>query len=303
MAEPRELHRRAVNLLTRAAQSDDPELCCNALEALARVAPDEGLPYFRAALRSEYPLVRFAGLTALGTLRDKPSLPDMRQRLSDNSPMVRLAAAFAAYRCGLTGYARRLVTAMTDDPDENVRAEAAHLIGLLEDPRALKRLRAAGRRLSERSDKVLVQIYTAMARLGDDEGLQRLIEYTPGAAVSRLMALQGLAEVARPEARDALRLRLNEPEEYLIHRLVAARALAKLGLKDGYDLAMRNISYVSNDPEDPEQTYRVRANAALTLGEIGDPRALGALRKMAEQSDDPRLQVAASYAICLILQP
>jgi HEAT repeat protein len=47
----------------------------------------------------------------------------------------------------------------------------------------------------------------------------------------------------------------------------------------------------------------VRTNAALLLGEIGDPRALPRLRDLAENSEDPRLQVAAAYAICRIVAP
>jgi HEAT repeat protein len=298
-----ELLRRARDLLLRAAQSEDPELACNAIEALVAVAPEEGLPYFRSALRSESPLVRFAGLTALGTVRDRASVRTITSHLSDESPLVSLAAAYAACRCGDTARARVLVNALMDHPDENVRAEAAHLIGMLEEPRAVKRLRYALRQsANERSQRVTVQIYAALARLGDQDGVRGLIDYAQGDATTRLMALQGLMEAAAPAARDALIYRMNRRDEYLIHRLIAARALARLGSDAGYRLAMDNALYTASNPQDPLETVRVRTNAALALGDLRDPRALPVLRRLAGADNDPRVQVAACYAICRILQ-
>jgi HEAT repeat protein len=303
VAEP-ELRRRAVQLLLRATQSDDVEVACNATEALVRVAPAQGLPYFRSSLRSEYPLVRFAGLVALGTLRDSSSRNEVCSLLADESQLVRLAAAFAAYRCGAKQYAQVLVTALHDHPDENVRAEAAHLIGLLDEPRALKRLRVAEQvPANERSKRILIQLYTSMARLGDRTALQKLIDYySQGDATSRILALQGLAELGAPESREALELRVSPDEDYLINRLIAARGLAKLGSRAGYDLALSNAEFSSQNPEDPDEAVRIRANAALALGAIGDPRALPVLRKLAENGQDPRVQVAACLAICEILR-
>jgi HEAT repeat protein len=54
--------------------------------------------------------------------------------------------------------------------------------------------------------------------------------------------------------------------------------------------------------DDPAPNYRVRSTAIHALAEIGDPRALPALKRIAEDQTDPRLQVAASYAICRIAQ-
>jgi HEAT repeat protein len=297
-----ELERRATDLLLRAAQSEDPLVCSNALEALVQVAPEDGLPRFRLALRSPSPLVRFAGLVALGTVRDKPSRPSARPFLADSHPLVRLAAAFALYRYGETERARVLVDALREHPDENVRAEAAHLIGLLEEPRAVKQLKAAlSVKANQGSQKVLVHIYSALARLGDADAVRALIDYAQGSPATRLLALQGLVEVGAEEAREALLYRMGPDEDYLIHRLIAARGLAKLGADIGYDLALQNTKYVGKNPEDPEEAMRVRSNAALVLGELGDPRALPALKELAETDHDPLVQTAACCAICRIV--
>ena len=124
-----ELENRALDLLVRAARGGDADVACNAIEALVRVAPREGLPIFREAIRSPSPLVRYAGFAALGELRDRESLPAMMTGVNDVSRNVRLAAAYAACRCGKDGYARLLVQTLTDTPEENLRADAASLLG------------------------------------------------------------------------------------------------------------------------------------------------------------------------------
>ncbi len=293
---------RSVDLLLRAAQSEDPVVCSNAIEALVKVAPEEGLPRFRMALRSQSPLVRFAGLVALGTVRDKSSRASLRQFLNDSHPLVRLAAAFALYRLGEGQRAKVLVNAVHADPDESVRSEAAHLIGLLGEPRAIKHLKsAASEKINETSQKALLHIYAAMARLGDAEAVRLLENGAQGAPADRLLALQGLAEAAPTEAQEALRYRMGPAEDYLVHRLIAARGLAKLGDRGGYELAMQNLNYVSKDPKDPDDAMRVRTNAALVLGELGDSRALGPLSDLAEKSSDTYVQIAACCAICQIV--
>jgi HEAT repeat protein len=289
---------RATDLLLRAAQNEDPIVCANAIEALVKVAPEEGLPRFRTALRAQSPLVRFAGLVALGTVKDKQSRTVVRQFLNDTHPLVRLAAAFALYRYGDTQQAKLLVSTLEGDADESVRSEAAHLIGLLGERRAIKHLQVALRRkANEASPRVLMLIETALARLGDPEAVRRLMNDAQGAPATRVLALQGLAEVGPPAAREALQYRMGPAEDYIVPRLIAARGLARLGDRTGYDLAMQNIAYVGKDPKDPDESMRVRTNAALVLGELGDPRALPALADLAEKANDPYVQIAACCAI------
>ncbi|MFH1748205.1 MAG: HEAT repeat domain-containing protein [Planctomycetota bacterium] len=298
-----ELERRATDLLLRAAQNSDPVVASNAIEALVKVAPDEGRPHIRAALRSEYPLVRFASLVALGTLRDKQSGSALKQYLSDPNQMVRLGAAYALYRTKTTGAARLLVNTLKDNPDEGARAEAAHLIGLLGEPQAAKHLRSALRiKANEDSDRVQVEVHAALGRLGDDRAVWWLYDRAKGVdPLVRLMALQALADLRVDVAAEVFEYHMSREETYLVHRLVAARGLARLGSPAGYQLALKSTEFVGKNPDDPEETMRVRSNAALVLGEIRDPRALGVLKRMAETETDPRVQVAASYAICRIL--
>ena len=294
-----QLEQRALGLLLRAAQSGlDAVIEANAIEALSDVAPDAGLPAFHAALDSSSPLVRYAGCVALGKLRHLPALKNFRRLLDDPDPRVRLAAAFAAYRCGDRGQARLLVQMMNDHPDEKVRAEAARLIGELGEPKALKRLRLAAMR--EQSDYVIVHIESAMAKLKDRDSLDRIIQYAlKSDAVTILLSLQTLAELADPRARRALEYRLHNEADYLQMRLLAARALGRLGVDDGYELA---LSALNHKARDANETMQIRSNAALALGAIGRADALAALKHLAETESDARTQVAACYAICQIIR-
>ncbi len=307
-SERLELETRALGLLLRAAEGDKPDVACNAIEALVRVAPRDGLPLFRKAAQSPSPIVCYAGLVALGELRDRDSLPAMRAAAGAENAHVRLAAAFAAARCGHDGYVRILVRALSDAAEENVRADAAGLLGRLGDPRARGWLAAALNVGANRKSKpVTLAIHGALAMLGDRNSLQELINYSQGDPASRSVALLLLADLGQPDAREALRYRLLSPtEEYDEARLIAARGLGKLGDREGLDLALRKLTFKDPNPnpspENPDRTYPVRSMAVHALAEIGDPRAIPALREIAATSTDPRLQVAAAYALCKLVR-
>lgn len=297
-AEQNELRRRAEDLLVRAALSDIDVVRVNAIEALVQVLPQEGLPGIRESLTNESPLVRYAACVALGELRDRAMMPKIRPMLAESNPRVRLAAAFAATRCGETRNAAILVETLNGHPDENLRADAAYLIGKLGEKKALKRLRLSAKR--ERSGRVLMHIYTAMATLGDEYALDRLMEAAVSSdVVARLIALQSLTELASPRSRDALLYRFQQEGDYEQVRLMAARGLGRLGSKVGYDLA---ASSLRRQESDANETMRIRSLAALALGAIGDARALPLLAELAGDESDPRTQVAASLAICQIVQ-
>lgn len=298
------LESRALGLLLRAAESRDPDVACNAIEALVRVAPRDGLPIYRQAALSDSPLVRYAALAALGEVRDTASLPRIKSAVEDPSAHVRLAAAFAACRCGQDGYARVLIRAVSDAPEDNVRADAAALLGRLGEPRARKWLTsAAGLPANQKSKPVLLAIYGALAVIGDRAAVDELISYSQGDVATRSIALLLLADLGDPAARDALRYRLlSDSEDYDEARLIAARGLGKIGYRDGYALAVERLDFT--DPnrhptlENPDRTFAIRSMAIHALAEIGDPRVLPALRRIAESATDPRVQVAACYAIC-----
>lgn len=293
------LEQRAIDLLLRAADSDIDVVRANAIEALVHVAPDRAADAIRSAIDSPSPLVRFAGCVAALDTREKSAARRVQAHLSDPDERVRLAAAAAAYRLGTRNAARILLKTLREHQDENMRSDAAFLLGRLEEKGAIQHLKIAARR--EQSSKALAHIHAALAALGDRDGkdalIRSVIENNP---ISRLIALQALGERGDEFARDALRARLREEGDYVQVRLLAARALGRIGTRDGYALALASLAFRG---EDENETMRVKSLAALALGSIGDSDALPALEHLAETDTDVRIQVAAAYAIAQISQP
>ncbi|MGE0480845.1 MAG: HEAT repeat domain-containing protein [Phycisphaerae bacterium] len=289
--------RRALDLLLRAADGDVDVLRCNAIEALVKVAPDRAVPAIRTALKSDVAMVRFAGCAAAGEIRDRESLDLVLRALRDSDERVRLAAAYAAYRLGEASAAQTLIDALSGSADENLRSDAAYFIGKLGEPRAIKRLKSFA---GDKSKKVVIHVYMAMAMLGDEDAVARLVEYAQGDLVARMLALQGLVETTSERAREALLYRVSPVEEYIQARLLAARGLGKLRSGVGYQLATQQLSY---NGKDETETYGVRSLAALALGAIGDARAIPLLVRAAETEDDARTQIAICYAICQVVPP
>jgi HEAT repeat protein len=303
----RELADRARAQLKLAAEGESAELRCNAIEALVKIAPGDAAPHCRAALRHDSPLVRYAGFVGAGEIRDAESLPEIARGVRDESPFVRLAAAFAGARLGRSGYVRVLMDVLNGSGPDNLRADAAALLGRLGEPRAVPWLKAALKTgPNERSKSAALSIHAALARLGQRDSVLELVRYTQGDAATRTEALLLLADLRDREGYDALRYRFLAPgEEYIETRLIAARGLGALGDRGGYDLAAQHLTFSDANsqpsPENPSRTFTVRSLAIHALCEIGEKRALPALARIAEDASDPRLQVAASFAICRLV--
>ena len=94
---------------------------------------------------------------------------------------------------------------------------------------------------------------------------------------------------------------------HLETRLAAARGLGRLGSDEGFDVALeafRNAGPSTDDPNDPPagQVLRARQMAAAALGAIGRTDALPSLKRVMEDSPDPRVVVSAARAIMEILE-
>lgn len=298
------LRQRALDFIARAARSEIDIVACNALEALVDLDPDGGGQHYRAALGSESALVRWAGCLSVGDTCDRDALDRVERCLRDPDPRVRLGAAYAAYRCGDKSHGWTLVETLRTGKDVNLRRDAALLIGRLRESGAQRVLRAIAD--DRTSDALLaVHVIAALALLGDARAVEELCQFAQGSPPVRAVALQAMVELASPATRDALRYRLQlpEPDEYLEHRLIAARALGRLGDKQGFDLAMASLLNPPAAPsDDPSATMRVLTTAALALGDIGDVRAVNPLRELAGNAGDPRVQVAACAAICRLIE-
>lgn len=285
---------------------DNPAVRAQAVEACEMVMGAEAKLMIRQTLQDEHPGVRFAALMSIGRLQDADALAQVRKYTSDADPSVRVAACFAAERLGDNSYRVLWADLLRKNPEPAVRRNAALALGLLGDRRAISLLAAAANQ--DKDDGVRLQALEGMARLGDPEAVTRFLQDSFGSAGYRQpFALLTLAHVDDERVGPALRTRLASAP-YLEARLAAARSLGARGYADGYNLALRCLQWNQPQvglPDDPPETQvmRVRTMAAMALGEIGDRRALDALKRRMETPDDPRVQLAASTAILMIMDP
>lgn len=202
---------------------------------------------------------------------------------------------------------RRVVDALIrlarEDPDENTQTRAIQSLGEIADPRALPTLRELATRRASALDALVFfgelgkQALLGQVRgeLGPDWRAGALNElcgyYKPTVFLSdqavrqevrqrlfdkswevRAAAAQCVAKMAGAPKSEWVGALLEDPEPMV--RLEAASQLGKLGDRSGFEAASRILADVTLDQE-------VRARAALTLRDIGDPRVRGFLCKIA----------------------
>lgn len=274
-----------------------------AVEALEMGASRETLPWIRAALIDPHPVVRFAACVAVGRVRDKVSLRAVRNNAEDENCSVRAAAMFALHRLGDESRSGQLPSYLLGGDDITCRRNAALVLGLLDEPSAIK---ALARAMKDTDFGVRHHALEAMARLGNSEARHELAFLTAsGVGSDEVFAIGALAVTRDQTYADTFRYKL-ATAAHLETRLAAARGLGTLGIPEGFSVAMEALQgepVIRQDSNDPasQQTLRVRQMAIAALGTIGQAEALPALGKILDEDLDPRVQVSAARAILEIL--
>ncbi len=303
--DPGRLQRRALDCLKAAIRyPHNAVVRVEAVEALESSGCPEARPWIRTALLDDHAAVRFAGCVAVGKLRDRVAETAVGERLDDEDASVRVAALFARHRLGRTERTGEMAGYLLHHDDPAVRRNAALVLGLLDEPGAVKLL---ARAMRDRDAGVRHHTLEAMARLGNREAKQELTFMTAaGVGSEEVFALNALTGTGDRTYLDTFRYKL-ETALHLETRLAAARGLGVLGAEEGFDLALRALGEnrpTIDDPRDPPagQVLRKRQLAAAALGAIGRTEALPALEELMDDSDDPRVQVSAAKAILEIVQ-
>ncbi|HUN81652.1 MAG TPA: HEAT repeat domain-containing protein, partial [Phycisphaerae bacterium] len=184
-------------------------------------------------------------------------------------------------------------------PDPRVRANAALAIGRLKEASFTPLLQLALKQ--EQKDLVKMQIREALSMLGDKHAQEELIFSAHSAAADQAkVALMFLADTRADRAEEVFHFRLFHADQPEI-RLEAARGLGRLGIDAGYDVAAAYLFFNSpqrrrDDPAE-QQVARVRALAALALEAIGNPEALGPLKRVFDmEAEYPGVQLAIGRA-------
>ncbi|HPF38239.1 MAG TPA: HEAT repeat domain-containing protein [Phycisphaerae bacterium] len=282
------------------AFSHEPSLRMQAIEAFAQVAPKEGVQRKAIPLNIEnkYSGIVFASLMATGEMEASQFEQLVRTRAESQDKNVRIAAIFALYRLGDRSRINELGQFLLADPDDTVRANAALAVGRMRDPRMIKVLREALR--NEKKESPRMQILEALAILGDEKAIERLM-FVGRSAIPQdaAIALMMLANARSRDAEELFWVRLRDSRIPEV-RILAIRGLAGLGKRDVLPLAIEYLSFNDPDrhiPHDPpeQQIKRIRGIAALALEELGVPEGLEPLRRAFFASGQPdyvRLAIA-----------
>ncbi len=280
-----------------------PSVRAQAVEAMQRAAPADGMPWIRTALADEHPAVRFAACVAAGTLKDTLAREGVTRCLGDDNRSVRVGALYALHRLGDTRRSGELPDYLLNHSDAAVRRNAALVLGRMGETGAIALL---ARAMRDADEGVQLQALESMALLGGREARQQLALYASSSAGDKeVFALRALAETRDERFKDTYRYKLSQAA-FLETKLAAAIGLGLLGQRDGYNLAMSALEFnspktdASDDPPE-NQVRRVRQLATFALGAIGDAGALPALDRLIQTYDDPSVQLAAGKAMLEIV--
>lgn len=302
-----ELREPAISLLLQAADSTNPLLRANAIEALHH-APERLEPVVQRALGDPNRGVRFVATMTAGKFQLHNLVPLIDPLRHDESPSVQAAALYALRRCGRAVDLNPL-SAMLVGEDPEVKGNAAFVLGELGDNSAVALLRhTAGRGLERvhgvRRKIVELQLAEALVKLGSMRELHviRAALYAPAEEAE----LSALACQICGELKDGSSL---ADLTNIVHRsgntqrppeVRMAAALAAARINPDREFVEVPVAYIG--AARPEW----RAQAAHTLGAMksSEKASRMALAHLARLMNDPSpmVQVAAAGGI-LQMQP
>jgi HEAT repeat protein len=270
--------------------SNDEFVRSHAIEAVQQTQGAAGQAIYLKGLTDPAAQVRFTSAMAVGHLRIGAAKDDLLRMINDPSRRVGIAVRFALHRLGDQRFTKDLETTAKDPLVWQLRAETAVVLGLLDEPTAVRVLKPMQR---DAQAAVRIQVAEALWRLGDESGLKTLVSSTQsGYPDDQMIALLGLAGPRDRRVMGHLRgaLTADFPEVCL----VAARAMGTLGSDAGYAVAALGVR--STDA-------RQRALAALALGAIGRSDAQAILAELLKDRDSADVRLAAAQALLQLKPP
>ena len=269
--------------IQQAFASNDPVLRANAIEAAQNALDNAAARQMvLSGLGDGHEVVRFAAAMAAGKLRLRDAYRPLLRLVNDPDVRVRVGVRYALHRLGDTRFSHDLERT-AQDPSKYIRADTAMVLGLLNEPSALKILRQM-----QNDDEPIVrlQVAEAMWRLGDEQGLESLT----AASISKftddqMIATQALAGPRDQRVLSHLRGKLTTQWEEI--NLVAARAMGELGSDEGYGVAVKGARSAD---------VRQKSLAALAFGAIGRADAQTHLAPLLRDSN-PGVRLASATGI------
>ena len=318
---PREAWIDARLVLREAAQDRDQYTRAQAIEALARTLGEAAGATYIEGLSDSADNVRCAAALAVGDLAYAPAKGRLLQMAKFNVAgaerywEVYAGVIYALHRLGDSRHVSDLAD-MLDSPSEEIRANAAMIIGRMGEPSAVKILKSLEAR--EREPHVRVQVLEALARLGDERSARMLEASVDGQTFGeRLVAARALGRMETLRSIMVLKIILANPNQIIRARVQAAGSLARRGeVSDfGYRLCIESarrpreimeaaLKYASGGTE-PVTALQFDVDslqqlAVISLGWMKRKQAVDMLHPLLK-SPNGGIRVAAAMSILRLL--
>jgi len=264
----------------------DAGLRGGAAHVLGHVADPRVIEPLVRAAQDSHPEVRRAVVEALGCKHDRRCLDALRGTLADPDAANRRAALWALPNFD-DPRVPTTVRGLIDDPDAKVRAAALGLLGSTRDP-AFTPVFARVLADAGRTDRDCVDAAIGgLGRIGGPEAVAALNEFV-------LHGPQGWEyTLAR-----AYVFYADESSVGPLLRLLSSDASLALGRTRAPEAVPGLLQFLTTSTSNDHREEAVRA-----LGQIGDPRAAGALLDVVLSERDPGVASAARYALARSLTP
>lgn len=311
-ADQRQAAVEAVFTLRQLAESKDPVVRCNAIEALSETVGAREAGVYMQALSDANPMVQFAGAMALGDVRYEGAREALLAMANAAGPDKRVYAAviYALYRLKDTSHMGDLARLLLHAEPE-VRADAVLVIGKIGEPSGIDPLRQL--LAAETDPKVRLQTVESLALLGDGRGKSNLEAYTHTRFVDeQLVAIRAIGRV-RPDRWELILEDAMSEHQPVPVRVAAGGAAAQLG-----DYSMRNYQLCVDAVENPNgllagrfgkekdvnpvEATMVRRLGAISLGYMNRPQAVDVLLPLL-RAEDGTIRVVAAMSILRLIPP
>jgi HEAT repeat protein len=188
-----------------------------AVQSLGAARDPRAFEPLLGALKDRLPTIRIAALSGLGRLRDRRAMAPVIAMLDDPDSKVRTSAAAALKKFGKAAHAPMLEAYR----EGNTRARFVLLsaLGRIDSPAISELLIAA---LDDPQTEIRVEAARVLGVRKDQRAVPRLLQAVAEGGTHQLFYIQVLGEIGDPRAFEPLQALLEAPEFMLRHQVVTA---------------------------------------------------------------------------------
>ncbi|MDK1031266.1 MAG: HEAT repeat domain-containing protein, partial [Planctomycetia bacterium] len=260
----------------------DPEIDVRkyAAESLGKIGDKAATPALIAAAKDKERVVRYNVIDALISIQDPRAIATLIEAMSDDA--TRISAMSALTRIGREAVPP-LLSALKSAKEDKLRRAIIGVLEDLDDPRTVVAL------IEALSDEKVRQIAAlSLGRIGKVAVPRLVVALTDKNGSRRIGAAVALRDIADPGALDAM-IKAMDDTEALVREGIA-EGLGIIG--PGASKSVPRLSKLLFDEVDD-----VRYHAAISLGLIGDPRAVPDLIKASSDDDVDLVAIRAVQKI------